>query len=441
MCNGVLHSDRRYNPHAYEVKHVYQNISTRLLDADHGTIEVRNENFFVDLARVRMEWVILADGREDQRGSVDNLSVPPRGGATLQLPFRLKEGGTELFLNVRYVLKTAEPLLPAGYEIAHDQLCLRSASRKPLVAVSSDRLTTEEKPGMMILRTGPAEWRFSRETGFLVGYSFRGRELIEQGYALRPNFWRPPNDNEYGADIPRKLSVWKEATEQPRLVWFSAALGKSPAGIVATYDLGTAAAELTVAYRFGDDGSLWVEQRMKPAKPLLTPEEAAKKLDGSAYLPKFGMQMVLPRSFSRVEYYGRGPQENYPDRNSGTPVGLYSQTVAEQVFDYVRPQETGNRTDIRWYSVLGERVGVRIVSDSLLSVSARNFLDRDLDDGDRKQQRHAAELHPRPFTVVSIDKTQMGVGGIDSWGAWPLPEYRLQVRDYTYRFSITPFTR
>jgi beta-galactosidase len=441
LCNGVLHSDRRYNPHAHEVKHVYQNVGTSLLDAVRGMVEVRNKNFFVDLSNVRMEWVVLADGREDQKGEVDNLSVPPRGSARLQIPFRLKGNDNELFLNVRYFLKKAEPLLPAGYEIAHDQLLLRSLPRPPLTVVPPGKLTKDEKAGSVVLRGDQAQWQFSRETGLLVSYVFRGKELLEEGYALRPNFWRPPNDNDYGAGIPRKLSVWREATEQLRLLSITADVEKSPPGVVATYDLGPASAELIVSYRFGADGSLWVEQRMKPTKPLFTPEEAAKRLDGSAYLPKFGMQLVLPRSFARVEYYGRGPQENYADRNSGTPVGLYRQTVAEQMFDYVRPQETGNRTGIRWFSLLAEEVGVRITSDSLLGVAARNVLDRDLDDGDEKQQRHAAELRARPLTVVSVDHAQMGVGGIDSWGAWPLPEYRLPVREYVYRFTITPFER
>ena len=465
LCNGVLHSDRRYNPHAYEVKKVYQNISTRLLDEDKGEIEIGNKNFFIDLSNVRMEWTVLVDGREDVKGTVENLLIPARSARRMSLPLQAEVrdqksevrdqksevrdqkseirtsgiGKSETFLNVRYLLKKAEPLLPAGFEIANEQLTLKSPAQSPLSVTPVEKAAGVTRAGRLVVTSMAALWEFNRESGFLESYVYQGRELLEKGFALKPNFWRPPVDNDYGANIPKKLSVWRQATDQPKLLTFTVDSSGKEYSVVTTHDLGPAHGRLTLVYRFGKNGEILIDQKMNATAPVPSPEEANKKRDGSSYLPRFGMQMVLPQLFSRVEYYGRGPHESSSDRKYSADVGVYRQTVAEQPFDYVRPQETGTKTDIRWFSVLSEEVGVRIESDTLLSMSAMHFLDQDLDDGDEKQQRHAAELKPRPFTVLNIDYRQMGVGGIESWGAWPLPEYRLPYGDYAYRYTITPF--
>ncbi len=439
LCNGILHADRRYNPHAFEVKKVYQNISARLLDAGAGLVEVENKNFFTNLSNVRMEWTIVANGREAERGTVEKLSVPPRGSATVRVPLKRRDSGSEIFLNIRFFLKKPEPLIPAGYEIASEQLLVSEGVGAVLGIAPPGVLSVKEESERVIVKSAVAQWEFKRESGFLVRYTWNGRELIENGFPLKPNFWRPPVDNDYGAGIPERLSVWKEATERPTLLSLKVDSIDGRYCVMTSYDLAPAGAKLSLTYSFGKEGELMVEQTLDATRPIPSPGEADKNRDGSSYIPKVGMQLVLPQPFSRIEYYGRGPHENYTDRSHSAYLGIYRQTVGEQYFPYVRPQETGNKTGVRWFSVLSEDVAVRIESDAPLSMSAKNFLDEDLDDGMEKQQRHAAELRPRPLTVLNIDYRQMGVGGIDSWGAWPLPEYRIPYKSYSYRFAITPY--
>jgi beta-galactosidase len=442
LANGIIYPDRRYNPSAYEVRKVHQNIATRLIDAGNGVIEIANKNFFIDLSNVELEWIVIVDGYEQERGRVGALTVPPRQSITLSLPVgSYIDSGSEVFLNVDYFLKRDEPLLPAGFRIAYNQLILRSGERKTVSVIAPGKIWISEDDEQIELRSHEAKWTFDKHSGFLVSYVWNNSELFEDGFALRPNFWRPPVDNDYGAGIQRRLAVWKDATTNPGLLTISVDSTGGEYAVSSTHDLGDANAKLHLVYEFGDSGEVLVTQSMKVNGPIPSAEEADRKRDGTVYLPKFGMQVVLPEEFSEVEYYGRGPHENYADRNYSSRIGTYRQTVEEQYFPYVRPQETGNKSDVRWFSVLTADIGLRIESDKPINVTTRSFLDNDLDGGKEKQQSHAAKLQPRPFTVVSIDYKQMGVGGIESWGAWPLSQYRLLYGDYSYRLKIFPFER
>ncbi|MBD0279493.1 MAG: beta-galactosidase, partial [Flavisolibacter sp.] len=195
------------------------------------------------------------------------------------------------------------------------------------------------------------------------------------------------------------------------------------------YNLPDVSSKLVLQYSLNSNGELLVNQQL-----LADPSKS------QPMLPRFGMNWILPEGFNTIEYYGRGPHENYIDRNYSTPVGIYRQTVQEQFYPYIRPQETGNKTDIRWFRIMNDAgKGILIQSDSLLSMSALHYLDSDLDDGDEKHQRHAGELKPRKLTQLHIDAAQMGVGGINSWGTLPLEKYRLPYKNYSYSFKITPF--
>jgi beta-galactosidase len=443
LCNGVLHPDRRYNPHAYEVKKVYQNITTRLVDTTNTVIEIFNENFFTDINNVRLNWTLLVDGLEKQQGTVASLPAAPRQSFKCKLPIKPTPNSSEVFVNLSYVLKAADPLLPAGYEIAKEQLVLKNKWKNQLTVAASDRIQVSSTDDHVTLRSAMAQWQFSQQSGLLTEYVYKGKNILQEPYTLKPNFWRPPTDNDYGADIPKKLKAWKEATNKQQLISLAVdSTDKAHLKIRAAYDLGAELeAKLYLTYTVSNNGEMLVEQRLETHKSIAPTDRIEDKPDGLYHLPKFGMQVVLPVEFSEVEFYGRGPHENYCDRNYSAHVGIYRQTVKEQCFDYIRPQETGNKTDIRWYKILSTNIGVRLESDSFLSITTRNFLDEDLDDGESKQQRHAADLKPRDLTVVNIDYKQMGVGGIDSWWAWPLEQYRLPYQNYSYRFKITPFVK
>jgi beta-galactosidase len=445
LANGIVYSDRRYNPSAYEVKNVHQNIATRLIEAGKGIIEIENKNFFIDLSNVELEWIVIADGYEVQSGKVETLSVPPRRSKMLTLPVRQFEvSEPEVFLNVNYRLKEDEPMLPAGYKVAYEQLTLRTGHSTSYSITSPEKIEISENNDHIVLTSNEAAWTFDKQSGFLVSYVWDNRELFKNGFALKPNFWRPPVDNDYGADIQRRLAVWKNATHNPTLLSIDIDSTGNRYTVSSTHDLGEANAELIIEYEFGDNGEIVVTQSMNVKGPVLSSEEADRRKDGSAYLPKFGMQMVLPHEFSEIEYYGRGPHENYADRKYSSQIGVYRQTVEDQYFPYIRPQETGNKSDVRWFSILAEDIGIRIESgDGVngLGIAARNFTDEDLDGGESKNQKHTATLKPRPCTVVSIDYRQMGVGGIQSWGEWPLRVYRLPYADYSYQYKIVPFRK
>jgi len=272
---------------------------------------------------------------------------------------------------------------------------------------------------------------FDKATGFINEYNYRGTSLVDTDFYTKPNFWRAPNDNDYGANTPQKLQIWKDATAKQELLSFTENIKDGLAIVKAVYKLSSAQSTLEIQYTFNASGKILVEQR------IMVNKDSTGKL---AVLPRFGMQWILPKGFDKVEYYGRGPHENYQDRNFSAHVGLYKQTVEEQYFPYVVPQETGARTDIRWYQVANSKgKGLRIHSDSLLSIASIHFFDADLDNGPKRQQRHAADLVKRPQTQLNIDLKQMGVGGIDSWRSMPMQQYLLPYGNYSFSYMIEPF--
>jgi beta-galactosidase len=263
-------------------------------------------------------------------------------------------------------------------------------------------------------------------------YKVQGVELIKAGYSLKPNFWRPPTDNDYGAKFPALLLNWKRVSEDYGLLGYSVD-DSDPrlARLHMHYDLPYVFATLDITYRINGTGQIAVEESMKADTSHQVP-----------MLPKFGMQLMLPKAFSRMQWYGRGPGESYQDRKDNTFVGLYQGDVSAQFHPYVRPQETANKSDVRWMKLTdAEGRGILITSDTVLNLAARHYLDGDLDDGLQKQNSHSGELKERDMTVLSIDLQQMGLGCINSWGAWPMPQYRLPYGDYAYRFMITPLVK
>jgi beta-galactosidase len=350
--------------------------------------------------------------------------------------------GQEAFLNLSYRLIKPEPLLEAGFEVAKEQFLLSENPFNQLDIKPKEDLVVIENEQSIEITSKNLKLVFSKKSGFIESWEVNNKKIIEEGHSLRPNFWRPPNDNDYGAGIQLKLKSWKEATQKQELVAIKSETGnKKIIRIQTEFYLGNKVdASLFIDYKVNSKGELLVSQRLKTNKKVEQISRIEGKQGDLLYLMKYGMQMVLPKNYADIEFYGRGPWENYSDRNYASHVGIYKQKVKDQSFDYIRPQETGNKTDVRWYRLFtAEGYGIEIQSDTLLSMTARNFLDSDLDEGDQKSQKHMREIKTRPFTVLSLDYRQMGVGGIDSWWAWPLEKYRLPYGDYSFRYIIRPF--
>lgn len=426
LDNGLFAPDRTPNPHAWEMKKVYQDIHTTW--KENNRISIYNENFFRNLSYVSLKWELLVNGVKVQEGSVPMPQVQPQATAEVTLPVNQSLiGDKEAFVNVYYLQEAANNLVPKGHVVAFEQLPVNKVALPAIAVNGAGKVAVKEDSSFYTINSSNTTVRFNKRTGFIDAWQYQGQNLLENGYSLQPNFWRAPTDNDMGAGIQLKLKAWRNATAQPVLHSFEANEKDGRVEVKAAYILNATEARLYLQYLINAAGEVVVTQSM-----------VADTTHFKEVLPRFGMKWVLPAGFDWLEYYGRGPVENYQDRKDGYPVGIYRQSVASQYYPYIRPQETGNKTDVRWLRVEGSKVQLKIESDQVLSSSALHYLDSDLDDGDAKEQRHAGELKPRALTQLNIDLLQMGLGGIDSWRHWPLEQYRLPYKDYSYRFKVIP---
>ena len=434
--NGLISPDRRPNPHAHEVGYFYQSIWTTPGDLSKGEIKVYNENFFRDLSAYYMEWQLLANGEVMQTGVVQDLNVAPQQTATLKLNLNTEKvcPCKELLLNVTYKLKAAETLMPAGSTVAYDQLTIRPYTAKALELKNQKAsnldivvpVIKDNDHNYLIVEGENFIIEFNKHNGYLSRYEADGMQLLNPGAQLTPNFWRAPTDNDYGAGLQHRYAVWKNPGL--KLTSLKQSIENEQAIVQAEYEMKAVKGKLFLTYVNNNEGAVKVTQKMEAGK-----EEKVSDMF------RFGMQMQMPENFNEVEYYGRGPVENYADRNHSTLIGKYRQTVAEQFYPYIRPQETGTKTDLRWWRVLDiSGNGLQFVGDAPFSASALNYSIESLDDGVQKDQRHSPEVAKAPFTNLCIDKVQMGLGCVNSWGTLPLEKYRVPYQDYEFSFILTP---
>lgn len=434
--NGLISPDRLPNPHAHEVGYFYQSIWTTPGDLSKGEIKVYNENFFRDLSAYYMEWQLLANGEVMQTGVVQDLNVAPQQTATLKLNLNTEKvcPCKELLLNVTYKLKAAETLMPAGSTVAYDQLTIRPYTAKALELKNQKAsnldivvpVIKDNDHNYLIVEGENFIIEFNKHNGYLSRYEADGMQLLNPGAQLTPNFWRAPTDNDYGAGLQHRYAVWKNPGL--KLTSLKQSIENEQAIVQAEYEMKAVKGKLFLTYVINNEGAVKVTQKMEAGK-----EEKVSDMF------RFGMQMQMPENFNEVEYYGRGPVENYADRNHSTLIGKYRQTVAEQFYPYIRPQETGTKTDLRWWRVLNiSGNGLQFVGDAPFSASALNYSIESLDDGVQKDQRHSPEVAKAPFTNLCIDKVQMGLGCVNSWGTLPLEKYRVPYQDYEFSFILTP---
>ena len=432
--NGLISPDRVPNPHMYEVGHFYQNIWTTPADLSKGEVNVFNENFFRDLSAYYMEWQVLKDGKVIRTGRVDDLKVAPQETAKITLNIGKTCTCKEWLLNVSYKLKNREGLLPAGFTVAKNQLTLNDykAPSMDLKNVETTNVATvvpqiiDNQYHYLIVKGNNFVAEFNKQNGYLSKYAVDGTEMLKEGAALTPNFWRAPTDNDMGAGLQNKYAAWKNPGL--KLVSLNSKTENDQIVVNAEYDMKNVSAKLYLTYVINNEGAIKVTQKM-----------TADKNATVSPMFRFGMQMQMPKCFETVEYYGRGPVENYSDRNHSTDLGIYRQSVDEQFYSYIRPQETGTKTDIRWWKQLNAGGnGLKVVGDAPFSASALHYTICSLDDGEQKDQRHSPEVQKADLTNLIIDKAQMGLGCVNSWGALPLPQYMLPYGDYEFTFILTP---
>ena len=435
--NGLVSPDRRPNPHYDEVAFQHQSIWTRPVDLQQGRIRIFNENFFRDLSNCTMTWRLLSDGRVVQSGVVDRLEVGPQQEREYTLPLQLAGLEGEVLLDVEYRLRKAEPALEAGTCVARAQLPVADWTFGPL-SIDARAADRHAQPAVTLsdadrnyLRISSDDFTLDirRRDGLITRYEVRGVPCLAEGTALRPNFWRAPTDNDFGAGLQRRYDAIRHP--ELRLTKLDYELREGVAHVRAQYDFPAYAAKLWVNYAINNLGEILVEQQVKVSGKA-----------GDKSLPRlfrFGMLMTLPADFETIDYYGRGPGESYADRKSAAFLGLYHQTVDEQPYPYIRPQETGTKSDLRWWQQsLPGGWGLRFTSDAPFSASALHYSPESLSCGMEKEQLHFPEIEPDPCVWLCIDGMQMGLGCVTSWGAMPREEYQIPYADLAFRFKISP---
>jgi len=454
-CNGLIAPDRRWNPHAYEVQYFYQNIWVTPVDIRKGQIEIYNENFYTDLSVYRMEYYITVDGfeAEGSRGEFKLPKIAAQQRVKVTVPgiakaIKSAPQDAEILVGVEFKLKEATSLLEKDFTVARNQIEVTGPHFPTLpFEVTGDEVKMDEAVAYVKLEVAGVVYTFNKNTGWIDYIDVDGKQVTQNGSQLKSDFWRAPTDNDYGANLHTRMQAWRNPTL--RRTAFECKVEDGLGKVNVKYEIEQLYASLELEYVLGRDGRMCVTQKM-----ITRPDEAAQAMAQAAPqrqgqrgqrpqsmpdLFKFGMTMEMAREFDRVEYYGRGPVENYSDRNSSQFLGVYQSSVADQYFPYIRPQENGNKTDVRWWHVTNaDGVGLGFYGDAPLSMSSLNYTTADLDEGPQKHNVHAGDLTPRRYTVVHIDKAQYGLACVNSWGATPLEQYKLHYGDYSYSFVIVP---
>ena len=437
-CNGLVSPDRVPNPHMYETGYEYQNIWTEPVDITQGKLRIRNEYFFRDLSNYVMDWTLLCDGRVIRSGQVEQISCAPQGTVEVTLPLGNCDGAGEYLLNVDYKLKNAEPLMQKGQTVAYQQLTVKPgtlALQDATAKLPSLKVKDSKRDTLLSVTNDAVNIQFNKVSGFMVRYTVADRQLLGEGGVLRPNFWRALTDNDMGGQFQKDNKVWKNPTLN--LVTFHAEKVKKPQPCVvvtAVYDMPDVKAQLTLTYHISGDGRIKVVEQLKTDKDAKQPDMA-----------RFGMVMQLPYEMERSAYYGRGPIENYGDRKLSQRIGIYNQTADEQFYPYIRPQENGLKSDVRWWNqTTAQGKGMRIEAVEPFSVSALHYAIEDLDEPKpAKGQRHSAQVPKSKYTHLCIDGAHTGVGGANSWSNWglALPKYRVPYQDRTFTFQFVPLNQ
>ena len=429
-CNGLIAPDRRLNPHAYEVAYYYQNAWITDLDLKDGKFEVYNENFFKSLDDLELVWKV-----KKHSGTVDISGIAPQQRKAFDVDaledvlekVAAHHPNEEITVNFEFRSREAQPLIDKGQVLARQQFVIQPYPFPEITVQPVETgLTCEETTSYVKLETAGTALTIGKRSGLIDYLDVDGEPMLLDRRSVTPEFWRAPTDNDYGAGLQRRFAVWKD----PQLKVASFKVDGNT--VTVGFDMPDVKGQLTLTYTLTADGEVIVRQQLKAAKDV----EVAPMF-------RYGMQLQMPRQFDAIQYYGRGPVENYIDRNSSEFLGIYNNKVSAEYYPYVRPQESGNHTDVRWFRVLDAKGrGLEFFSDAPMEASALNYLVEDLDDGPDKDNKvwghHSGDLVERPLTQVHIQQRQMGLGCVNSWGAWPREEYLLPYQDYDFTFVIRP---
>ncbi len=431
-CNGIVAPDRTPHPAYWEVKKVYQFIKLLPVDLSKGTFEVLNKYSFINLDNYELQWEVLADGRSVKKGKFDLAGIEPGASKQFTVDTNIKSPeGQEVFLNLYVKVKNKLPLLDKGYTIASEQLQISKYNTRLGNIIKNDQLKLTEDDNKIIVNGKNWTIEFSKQNGDITNYIINGKRLFLVNPI--PDFWRATTDNDFGNGLQERCAIWKNTGKNKILKSIIVEKQNTDNIIIKSiHSLQDGTGELELNYSVGANAQIKIGYKLSIQKTDL-PE-----------LPRIGMTFTVPKEYNKVEWYGRGPQENYLDRYTAAFIGIHNFKVDEQVCPYVAPQEYGYRTDTRWLTLSDNRGnGIKIIQtdeDIPFCFSARNYTNEDLTIESRGI-KHTYEIAPRDFVELNIDYKQMGVGGDDSWGARTHEKYTLFPQNYEYSFVIEPVTK
>jgi beta-galactosidase len=430
MCNGLVAPDRTLHPHMLEVKKGYQNVKFKLLDAATGKIEIKNAYYFRDISNYYLDWHLLENGKEIMAGKVNSLNIHAHEtkNFTLNYNFKKKENA-EYQLNLYARLKESEALVEKDHIIALEQFELVKGYQ-PQYKPGTGEIKMSEESYSVTLSNNDFSITFNKETGLFTNYTYKGKELVNKGAEI--NFWRAATDNDFGADLQKKFAEWLKTGKTEKVYKYDVKkLENGSYSLTFEKYLLAGDAKYTQTYEVDGTGAFTVTNNF----------EALKGVHSNLF--RVGNHFYLPKDFESIQWYGRGPVESYQDRFATAFVGEYKGNIADQYHPYVRPQESGNKIDVRWAKLRkpdGSGFTVEM-KDTLLNVNAIPYSIGQLFPGMEKTQTHSGELVPDKNIHLDIDLIQQGLGGINSWGALPLEKYRLPYNSYKYSYRIIPFEK
>ena len=459
-CNGIIAPDRRLNPHAYEVGYYYQNVWIKDVDLKAGKFEIYNENFFKTLDDLELVWFLGGAGNNGHHrdgvpagltyghgGTIDISGIQPQQRKVItdeklqQIIEKMSShhGDQELLLNFYFQSKNGAPLVDKGQVMAKQQFCINEY-KFPELKAETAQVQKEETNSYVKFSASGTDLYIGKWTGWIDYLTIDGKDMLQFRESIVPEFWRAPTDNDYGAGLQNRFNVWKnpvmnvkdvKVADNSATVTFEMREAETRGNGQRNRERRPPFATLTMTYTLTAEGEVIVREQMKPEKDSKMSE-----------LFRFGMSLQMPKQYNLVEYYGRGPIETYCDRKDSEFIGVYKNKVNDEYFEYVRPQESGNHVDVRWFSVIDNSgKGLQFYSNAPMEASALPYTNNQIDDGMHKDKawgHHSGDLIPSGMISVHIQQKQLGLGCVNSWGAWPRNEYRLPYQEYDFTFAIKP---
>ncbi|NOR88593.1 MAG: DUF4981 domain-containing protein, partial [Bacteroidales bacterium] len=431
LANGLIFANREVHPGIWEVKKVYQYLKFKKIG---NAVRIYNHYHYRNLSEFDFYWSILQDGKQIMDGKLDHFAAAPNDSIIFKIPQNesLTEQNVEYILEISVREKDSTDLIPVGHEVAWEQFELASMRGFSFSNLKKyDPVMLNESEAFLNIRGSGFQMQFNKSTGYLQSWISDGNEILHTQNGPSPSFWRGMTDNDFGNGFQKRAAFWKDAHQRLELITFNVTtIGKREKQLLCEYHLPDSVGSLNIRYTILANGELYIQQEL-----ILN-----QNLDISE-LPRWGMSMQINAAYNNLDWYGRGPQENYWDRKSGYKMGIYHSTTQEQYTPYIRPQENSNLTDVRWASLRNkDNEGVLISAFPIMEFSAQNYILEDFDQADKKENKHTNDISPRDFISVDMDFRQTGMAGDDSWWSRAHPQYTLSAGQYCYAFRILPIS-